>query len=133
MIPAMRALLGREALKGLLVALVCALIVALLDHLGVGVVVGVLVFAVLLLVLVGRQVPSDRINGRRVRVLWGLDEPRPGRVVRWINMDRGRVAEVLLDGEAVSILVPLSSLEFPWYERIRHYLPVRLAWGSAPE
>jgi hypothetical protein len=48
-------------------------------------------------------------------------------------MARGRTAEVLLDGETKSILVPLGSLEFPWYERVRHFLPVRIRWHSAPD
>lgn len=81
----------------------------------------------------GKQVPSNRIIGRDVRVLWGFDDPKPGKVLKWVNMSRGRTAEVLLDGMDKSILVPLTSLEFPWYERLRHFLPARINWRSAPE
>ncbi len=121
-----------EGAKALGLALICAGVVAVLGSWGPAILVGMGVFIFGFAGLAGRQIPSDRINGRRVRVLWGLDEPRPGTVVRWIEMVNGRTAEVLLDGEAVTILVPLGSLEFPWYERLRHLLPVRITWGSAP-
>jgi hypothetical protein len=128
----MRSLLTKEAQKAIALALIFAGVAALLGPLGQAVMVGLGVFILAAGALAGRQVPSGRINGRRVRVLWGLDGTRPGTVVRWINMERGRTAEVLLDGENKPILLPLGSLEFPWYERARHYLPPRIKWRSAP-
>jgi hypothetical protein len=129
----MRSLLTEETLKAVAFALILAAIAAWLGPLGQASMIGLGVFLLAALALAGRQIPSSRINGRRVRVLWGLDDPRPGTVVRWINMERGRTAEVLLDGEDKPILLPLGSLEFPWYERIRHYLPVHIRWRSAPD
>lgn len=129
----MHSVLTGEALKAGALALICAGIAAYLGSAGPAIMIGLGIFVFAAGTLAGRQVPSKRINGRRVRVLWGLDEPRPGTVLHWIDMARGRTAEVLLDGEAKPILVPLSSLEFPWYERVRHYLPVRITWRSAPD
>jgi hypothetical protein len=128
----MSSLLAKETRKALALALIFAGVAALLGPVAQAGMIGLGVFILVAGVLAGRQVPSDRINGRRVRVLWGLEGTRPGTVVRWINMERGRTAEVLLDGEDKPILLPLGSLEFPWYERVRHYLPVRITWRSAP-
>ncbi len=128
----MRSLVTEESSKAFAFALILAAVAAWLGPLGQAGLFGLGVFVLAAVALAGRQVPSDRINGRRVRVLWGLDGTRPGTVVRWINMERGRTAEVLLDGEDKPILLPLGSLEFPWYERLRHYLPVRIKWRSAP-
>lgn len=128
----MRSLLTKEAQKAIAPALIFAGVAALLGPLAQAGMIGLGIFILAAGALVGRQVPSERINGRRVRVLWGLEGTRPGTVVRWINMERGRTAEVLLDGEDKPILLPLGSLEFPWYERVRHYLPVHIKWRSAP-
>lgn len=129
----MASLFTKETGKAFAWALIFAGGAALIGPAAQAGMIGVGVFVLAAVALAGRQIPSDRINGRRVNVLWGLEGTRPGTVVRWINMARGRTAQVLLDGETKPILVPLGSLEFPWYERVRHYLPVRITWRSAPE
>lgn len=118
-----------EGLFALALALIVFGIAAYIGSFGPAFAIAVGVLILVYLGLAGRQWPSERIKGQRVRVAWGLDKPKMGTIVRYIGKEGSRpIAEVRLDEfpQGLPISVPLGALIFvSWRGRLQHFLPRR--------